>query len=131
MGKNAKLKERQKWSHEKPQLNNARKLQEFISLILRTRNSRRPSRMLARNWKHHWLPLCFARQARKESMERSVANPLRSNQNLRVFRKPVNLQDCVCEIHYQIIMKTISQEKETIHCIITIWYTNLFLCLRP
>ena len=26
MGKNAKLKERQKWSHEKPQLHNARKL---------------------------------------------------------------------------------------------------------
>ena len=26
MGKNAKLKERQKWSHEKPQFNNARKL---------------------------------------------------------------------------------------------------------
>ena len=27
MGKNAKLKEKQKWSHEKPQLDNARKLQ--------------------------------------------------------------------------------------------------------
>ena len=26
MGKNAKLKEKQKWSHEKPQLDNARKL---------------------------------------------------------------------------------------------------------
>ena len=24
----------------------------------RTRNSRRPSRMLVRNWKHQWLPLC-------------------------------------------------------------------------
>ena len=28
--------------------------EEFISLTLRTRNSRRPSRMLARNWKHQW-----------------------------------------------------------------------------
>ena len=27
----------------------------------RTRNLRRPSRMLARNWKHQWLPLCLAR----------------------------------------------------------------------
>ena len=26
IGKNAKLKEKQKWSHEKPQLDNARKL---------------------------------------------------------------------------------------------------------
>ena len=30
----------------------------------------------------------------------------------------------------QIIMKTILQEKGTIHCSITIWFTNLFLCLK-
>ena len=28
-------------------------------------------------------------------------------------------------------MRTILQEKETIHCNITIWYTNLFLCFKP
>ena len=33
----------------------------------------------------------------------------------------MNLQDCVWEIHYQIIMKTILQEKEIIHYSITIW----------
>ena len=60
MGKNAKLKERQKWSHEKPQLDNARKLRE-ISSTLRTRNSRRPSKMLARNWKHQSLLLCLVK----------------------------------------------------------------------
>ena len=38
-----------------------------ISSTLRTRNLRRPSRMLVRNWKHQWLPLCLARQARKVS----------------------------------------------------------------
>ena len=27
-------------------------------------------------------------------------------------------------------MKTILQEKETIHYSITIWFTNLFLCLK-
>ena len=32
--------------------------EEFISLTLRTRSSKKPSRMLARNWKHQWLPLC-------------------------------------------------------------------------
>ena len=31
--------------------------EEFISLILRTRNLKRPSRMLARNWKHQLLLL--------------------------------------------------------------------------
>ena len=38
--------------------------EEFISLTLRTRNSRRQWRMPARNWKYQWLPLCFARWAR-------------------------------------------------------------------
>ena len=59
--------------------------EEFISLTLRTRNSKRPSRILARNWKRQWILLCLARQARMESMGRPVANPMRSNQNLRVF----------------------------------------------
>ena len=53
------------------------------------------------------------------------------NAELRVFWKLVNLQDCVWENLYQIIMKTILQEKETIHNNITIWYTNLLLCLKP
>ena len=36
----------------------------------------------------------------------------------------MNLRDCVWENHYQIIMKTILQEKETIHYSTTIWFTN-------
>ena len=39
--------------------------EEFISVTLRTRYLKKPFRMLARNWKHQWLPLCLARQARK------------------------------------------------------------------
>ena len=105
--------------------------EEFISLTLRTRKAKKPSRMLARNWKHQWLPLCFARQARTVSMWWQVVHPTRSNQNLRVFWKPVNPQDCVWENLYRIIMKTILQEKETIHCSMTIWFTNLFLCPKP
>ena len=51
-------------------------------------------------------------------------------QDLRVFWKLVNLQDCVSEKYYQIIMKIILQEKESIHYSITFWVTNLFLCLK-
>ena len=36
----------------------------------------------------------------------------------------MNLHDCVWEIRYRIIMKTILQEKETIQYSITIWFTN-------
>ena len=132
MGKNAKLKEKQKWSHEKPHLDNARKLRGIYFIDPEdTRNSRRPSRMLARNWKHQWLPLCLARSARTRRIVGMVNNPIKSKQNLRVFWKPVNLQDCVWENLYRIIMKTILQEKETIHCNIIFWFTNLILCLKP
>ena len=105
--------------------------EEFISLTLRTRNSKKPLRMLARNWKLRWLLLCLARQATNVSMEWLVAKPTSSNQNLRASWKPVKPQDCVCEIHYQIIMRTILQEKGTIHCNIVIWFTNLCLSLKP
>ena len=63
-------------------------------------------------------------------MERPVGKPLRSNQNLRVSWKPVNPQDCVWKNLYR-IMRTMLQERGTIHYKITIWYTNLFVCLKP
>ena len=66
--------------------------EEFISLTVRIRNSKKPSRMLSRNWKHRWLLLCLARQARKVSMARPVAEPMSSDQNLRVlYRNRTNL----------------------------------------
>ena len=61
MGKNAKLKEKQKWSHEKIHLETHENCEGFISLTRRIRNSKKPSRMLVRNWKHQWLLLCLAK----------------------------------------------------------------------
>ena len=60
-----------------------------------------------------------------------VEHPIKLKQDLRVFWKLVNLQDCVWKNHYRITMKIILQEKETLHCSITIWFTNLYLCLKP
>ena len=64
MASNAKLKEKQKWSNEKPKLDNARRLRgiyfvdpgdkEFKETILG---------MLERNWKHQSLPLCLVRHS--------------------------------------------------------------------
>ena len=87
-----------------------------ISLTWRTRSSKKPSRMPVRSWKHQLLV--------------GVVDPTKFKQDLRVFWKLMNPQDCAWEIHHQIIMKTILQEKETIHHSITIWFTNLFLCLK-
>ena len=104
--------------------------EESVSLSLRTRNSKKPLGV-PEKWKHQWLPLCLAWQARRVSMERPVARPMISNQNLRVSWKPVNPQDCVKKNLYRIIMRTFLQERETTHYSITLWCTNLFLCLKP
>ena len=60
-----------------------------------------------------------------------VVDPTKLKQDLRVFWKLMNLQDCVWENHYQIIMKIILQDEETLHHSIIIWCTDLFLCLKP
>ena len=100
MGKHAKLKGLMKSSTSITHEN----WEGSISSTLRTRNLRRRSRMLARNWKHQWLPLCPAKLLITTRIV-GVVHPIKSNQNLRVFWKLVIQQDCVWEIHCRIIMK--------------------------
>ena len=122
MGKNAKLKEKQKWSEEKLHLDNARNLRgiyfidpedkEFTETIKNARMKLETSVSPA-------MPC----KIMKKNGGSGGSNKIKK-QNLRVFWKLMNLQDCVWEIHYQVTMKTISQEMVTIHCSITIWYTE-------
>ena len=82
-----------------------------FSSTLRTRNLKKPSRMLVRSWRHLRLLLCFTRQARKVRKGRPVARPMISSQNLRVSWKPVNPQECVWKNLHQIAMRIILQEE--------------------
>ena len=102
--------------------------EESVSSTRRTRNSKKPSRTRVRSWNHESLLLCRVK-IMKKNCGSSGSNKVKK-QNLRVFWKLMNLRDCVWEIQYQIIMKTILQEKETIHYSTTIWFTNLILCLK-
>ena len=97
-----------------------------ISSTPRIRNSKKPSRTHVRSWKHQWLLLWPV----KLWIIVGVVHPTKFRQNLRVFWKLVNPQECVWEIRYRIIMKTILQEKVRIHYSTTTWFTNLFLCLK-
>ena len=45
------------------------------------------------------------------SMSVGVVDPIKLKQDLRVFWKLMNPQDCVWEIHYQIIMKTMCRKR--------------------
>ena len=99
---------------------------ESISLTPRIRSTRKPSRTRVRNWKHQWLLLCPMGLWRMVG----AVHPPKLKQNLRVFWKLMNPPECVWEIRYRIIMKTILQEKVRIHYSTTIWFTSLFLCLK-
>ena len=126
MGKHAKLKEKQKWSEERIHLENARKLRgiyfidpedtEFKETIKNARKKLETSVAPA-------MPVKLRKIV-------GVVHPTKFKQNLRVFWKLMNPQECVWETRYRKIMKTILQEKVRIHYSTTIWFTNLFLCLK-
>ena len=54
--------------------------EEFISLTLRRRNSKKPKRMLARNWKRRWLLLRFCKTSKtcKHGVTRGKTNEIKS-----------------------------------------------------
>ena len=75
--------------------------------------------MSVRSWKHQLLLLCLVKVWRRIV---KVAHPTKLQQDLRVFWKLMNLQDCVWEDHIA--------GKGKIHYNIIIWFTNLFICLK-
>ena len=129
MGKNAKLKEKQKWSHEKLHLDNARKLRGIYFIDPEDKEFKETIKNARKKLETSVAPAMPCKIMKKNC--RSGASNKIKTRLLRVFWKLINPQDCVWENLYQIIMKTILQEKETIHCSIIIWFTNLFLCLKP
>ena len=126
MGKNAKLKEKQKWSEEKIHLDNARKLrgiyfidpedQEFKETIKNARKKLETSVAPA-------MPCKIMKNYGSGGSDKNktkLACILEANESTRMLWGILNRQ----------ITKTILQEKVRIHCSITIWFTNLFLCLK-
>ena len=128
MGKNAKLKEKQKWSHEKLHLDNARKLRGIYFIDPEDKEFKDALKKLE-------TPVAPAMPCKIMKSNKNCGNGDKSNKIKTklacILEKLVNPQDCVWENHCRIIMKTVLQEEETIHYSITIWFTNLFLCLKP
>ena len=60
LGRNAQLKEKQKWSNEKLHLENARKLQVIYFIGPEDKEFKETIKN-ARNWKHHLLLLCLVK----------------------------------------------------------------------
>ena len=122
-----KLKEKQKWSNEKLHLENARKLRGIYFIDPEDKEFKETIKN-ARNKLETSVAPAMPCKIMKKNV--GVVDPTKFRQNLRVFWKLMNPQECVWEIRYRIITKTILQEKVKIHYSTTIWFTNLFLCLK-
>ena len=125
MGKHAKLKEKQKWSEEKIHLDNARRFRGIYFLDPEDTEFKETIKN-ARKEIGNVSCSCYALQNFEKLWE--WWHPTNLKQNLRAFWKLMNPQECVWEIRYRIIMKTILQEKVRIRYITTIRFTSLFLC---
>ena len=131
MGKHAKLKEKHKWSNEKLHLENARKLRGIYFIDPEDKEFKESIENARKKLE---TPVTPAMQCKIRKDNENCGNgekSEKSKQNLLVFWKPVNPQDCVWENLYQITVRTILQERGTIHCSMKFWFTNLFLCLKP
>ena len=126
MGKNAKLKEKQKWSEEKIHLDNARKLRGIYFIDPEDKDFKETIKNARKKLETSVAPAMHC----KILKNMGVAGLTKIRQNLRVFWKLMNPPEYVWETLNLQITKTILQEKVRIHYSTTIWFTNLFLCLK-
>ena len=122
--RNAKLKERQKWSHEKPQLNNARRLQGFVSFHFEDKEFKEIIKNVRKKLKTSVAPVMLCKIS-KNNFEG------KSNKAKSKFACILEVSESTrLRIGDRIIMMVTLLEKETTHCNIRMWCTNVFLCLK-
>ena len=131
-GKNAKLKEKQKWSHEKPQLDNARRLRgiyfidpedkEFKETIKNARKKLETPVAPAMLCKTSKNSLHVVTGGKSNEIKSKLACFLEASESTRL-RMGESLPN-----HHE---DHIAGEWRQFTANIIIWYTNLFLCLKP
>ena len=127
MGKHAKLKEKQKWSEEKIHLENARKLRGIYFIDPEDKEFKETFKNARKKLETPVAPAMPCKIMKKNSGS-GASNTTKTR--LACILEAGESTRLRMENHYQIIMKTILQEKVRIHYSITIWFKNLFLCLK-
>ena len=125
MGKHAKLKEKQECSEERIHRENDRKLRGIYFIDPEETEFKETIKNARKKLETSVAPAMPCKITKKIV---GVVHPTKFRQNLRVFWKLMNPQECVWETRYHQVTKTILQEEETIHY--NFWFTNLFLCLK-
>ena len=131
LGRNAKLKEKHIWSNEKPKFDNARRLRGIYFIDPEDNDFKETIKNARKKLETPMAPAmpCKTSKKSKHGETRSKTSEFKSkfacileaNESTRL-----RMEDL-----YQNIVRTILQERGTIHCSITILCTNLFLCLNP
>ena len=124
LGRNAKVKEKHTWASEKPKFDNARRLRGIYFIDLEDKEFKETIKNARKKLD---TPMAPAMPCKTSKNNQNCGNGDKSNEiksKLACILEAREPQDCVWENLYRNIMKTILQEMETIHCSITIWYTN-------
>ena len=130
-GRKAQLKERHKWSDEKPKLDDARRLRGICVLDLEDKEFQETIKKARKKLETPMAPAMPCKTSKKckhgETRDKSnefkskLACILEASESVRLRMGeplPTHHEDHIAE-------------KETIHYGITVWFTNLFQCLKP
>ena len=98
-----------------------------VSLTLRTRNLKKPFKNARKKLETSVAPAMPCKFFKK-TCESGASNKIKTR--LACILEGDESRRLRMGESLQIIIKTILQEKEPIHCSITIWFTNLFLCTK-
>ena len=130
LGRNAHLKERQKWSHERPKLNNARKLRGIYFIDTEDKEFKETIKNARKKLETAVAPAvpCKASKKGKHGATRGKSNGIKSTLACILEASEstrLRMEESLPNHHEDHIAG-----EGTIHCNIIIWYSNLFLCLK-
>ena len=137
LGKAAQKREKQEWANEKPEARQRSKAERYLfHRSGRWWMQRNHQKTQGESWKFHWWRQCLAKKEQSSTpgfrkLSRRVMNPTRfQRQSMHASWRFMSPRDNVWNHPYRKIMKIISQAKDIIRWLITIWCTSLFRCLQ-
>ena len=122
MGRNAQLKESQKWSQEKPKLDNARKLRGIYFIDPEDKELKETIKNARKKLETPMAPAmpCKTSKNSQHGVTRGKSNEFKSK--FACILKASESTRLRMEVSLPNYLITILQEEETIHYNITIWY---------
>ena len=127
MGQNGKLKEKQKWSHEKLHLDNARKLRGIYFIDTEDKEIKETSKNARKKLETPVAPAMPCKilkncgSGSSNQIQTKLACILEANESTRM-----RMGNSIPQNHED----HIAGKGERIHYNTTIWFINLFLCLK-